>query len=147
MREYLMLWKWRFEQFQSVLGPAFYITTLSLLVYPFIAWRVPEWGVKFSFLFIWVVLLMAIMAAAWVWDRAQMWRYGQRVNVSRNQFQQGHLTPKEQLMLTRVHLPLMEAMGLDTREVRGWMAGEGLSGQSKEGGSGQVDPGQAGSSG
>lgn len=121
MREYLMLWKWRFEQFQSVLGPAFYITTLTFLLYPYISWRVPEWGVKFSFLIIWAMMFAIILMAAWVWDRAQMWRFAQRVSISRNQFQQGHLTPKEQLLIQRIHLPLMEALELDTAEVQKWL--------------------------
>lgn len=121
MREYLMLWKWRFEQFQSVLGPAFYITTLTFLVYPYISWRVPEWGVKFSFLIIWALLTSVIMVCAWSWDRVQMWRFAQRVSVSRNQFQQGHLTPKERLLIQRIHLPIMEALKLDTETIKAWL--------------------------
>ncbi len=121
MREYLMLWKWRFEQFQSVLGPAFYITTLTFLVYPYISWRVPEWGVKFAFGIIFGLLALAIMACAWIWDRVQMWRYAQRVNISRNQFQQGHLTPKERLLIERIHRPIMEALKLDTATLDAWL--------------------------
>ena len=119
-----MLWKWRFEQFQSVLAPAFYITTLALLLYPYIGWRLPD-GVKGGFALIWLGLLFLIMVAAWVWDDlGQMWKASQRVNVKRNQYAQGTLFPKERIFIELIWLPIMEKEGLDTSRVRRWLDDE-----------------------
>ena len=118
-RDLLMLWKWRIEQFQSILAPAFYVTSLTLLVYPYVAWRLD--GLHYGMALTWLGILLIVLAGARVWDACGLWREGQRTGVRRNQFAQGALMPKEVLFMHRVWLPLMTAVGADRAEVEAWI--------------------------
>ena len=78
-KDYLMLWQWRFTQFQGVLAPFFYISRLTLLLYPYFLLRFPDWsgggahyrGVT-AFFGIYLTLTLFIMFCAWTWDYLKM---------------------------------------------------------------------------
>ena len=118
-RDQVMMWKWRFEHFQSILGPAFYITTLTLLVYPYLSWRLD--GLFYGLVLTWIGILILVMAAARLWDAFGLWREGQRANVRRNQFSQGALSPKEVMMMEKIWIPLLEKEKVDTTAIKDWI--------------------------
>tara|TARA_B100001250_G_scaffold30818_1_gene25285 strand:+ start:589 stop:975 length:387 start_codon:yes stop_codon:yes gene_type:complete len=118
-RDQVMMWKWRFEQFQSILGPAFYITTLTLLVYPYLSWRLD--GLFYGLVLTWIAILIVVMIAARLWDAFGLWREGQRANVRRNQFSQGALSPKEVMMMEKIWIPLLEKEKVDTTAIKDWI--------------------------
>ena len=121
MKLFMENWRWRLQQFQSIFTPIFYITTLTLLVYPYISHRLDIDGVKGGLILIWVCMAGLVMAGAYVWtDVLEMWRTAQYVNtVIRNQYQgEGKLTPFQRYLIERVHMPVMEATKADTTKAK-----------------------------
>ena len=127
-KDYLMLWQWRFTQFQGVLAPFFYISSLTLLLYPYFLLRFPEWsgegahyrGVT-AFFGIYLALTLFIMFCAWSWDYMKMWKATQRTVVRRNQFAQNRLTPVTRRIFLLRDIPLMKALDIDTKELEEWI--------------------------
>ena len=132
-----MLWQWRFVSIQGFIAPIFYISTISLLIYPYALTHLDQlvaellWtlGLDRNYLGLGVMLLVygfmgaTMMTVAYFWDKkAEMWKSAQRTAVKRSQFiGQDVLTPKEILMLERTTLPLMRKLEIDTSEVEEWI--------------------------
>ena len=123
-----MLWQWRFSQFQGVLAPFFYISSLTLLLYPYFLFRFPDWsgqeahyrGVT-AFFAIYLSLTLFIMLCAWLWDYMHMWKATQRTIVRRNQFAQSKLTPIIRKQILLKDIPVMRALNIDTTELEEWI--------------------------
>ena len=137
IKDHIMLWQWRFVSIQGFIAPIFYISTISLLIYPYARAHLDQlvaellWtlGLDRDYLGLTIMLIvyglmgLAMMTVAYVWDKkAEMWKSAQRTAVKRSQFiGQDVLTPKEILMLERTTLPLMKKLDVDTSEVEEWI--------------------------
>ena len=137
LKDHIMLWQWRFVSIQGFIAPIFYISTISLLIYPYalthldilVAEFLWTLGLDRDYLGLTIMLVVygmmgfAMMTVAYVWDKnAEMWKSAQRTAVKRSQFiGQDVLTPKEILMLERTTLPLMRKLEIDTSEVEEWI--------------------------
>ena len=137
IEDHIMLWQWRFVSIQGFIAPLFYISTISLLIYPYALTNLDQlvaellWTLKLDrdylgltiMLMVYGLMGLAMMTVAYAWDKqAEMWKSAQRTAVKRSQFiGQDVLTPKEILMLERTTLPLMKKLEIDTSEVEGWI--------------------------
>ena len=137
IKDHIMLWQWRFVSIQGFIAPIFYISTISLLIYPYALAHLDQlvaellWTLKLDrdylgltiMLIVYGLMGLAMMTVAYVWDKkAEMWKSAQTTAVKRSQFiGQDVLTPKEILMLERTTLPLMKKLDVDTSEVEVWI--------------------------
>tara|TARA_Y100000310_G_scaffold262910_1_gene272756 strand:- start:313 stop:795 length:483 start_codon:yes stop_codon:yes gene_type:complete len=146
-KDYIMLWQWRFMSIQGFIAPLFYISTMSLLIYPYVFTFLQQpvaeflWTVDLDknylgltiMLMVYGSMALLMMTVAYLWDKkAEMWKSAHRTSVRRSQFSgQDALTIKEQLNLKRMWIPLMKKLEIDTNEVEAWIREKGLEDESK----------------
>ena len=137
IKDYIMLWQWRFVSIQGFIAPIFYVSTISLLIYPYalihldglVAELLWTLGLDRDYLGMTVMLVvygsmgLLMMTVAYFWDKkAEMWKSAQRTAVKRSQYAgQDVLTPKEIFMMERIWLPVMKELEIDTTDVEEWI--------------------------
>ena len=137
LKDRIMLWQWRFMSIQGFIAPIFYISTISLLIYPYALIHLDKvaaellwtFGLDRSYLGLTILIMvygimgLGMMTVAYFWDKkAEMWKSAQRTAVKRSQYAgQDVLTPKEIFMMERIWLPVMKELEIDTTDVEEWI--------------------------
>ena len=101
LKDHIMLWQWSFVSIQGFIAPIFYISTISLLIYPYALTHLGQlvaellWtlGLDRNYLGLSVMFLVygfmgvTMMTVAYFWDKkAEMWKSAQSTAVNRSQY-------------------------------------------------------------
>tara|TARA_B100000287_G_scaffold158199_1_gene149256 strand:- start:960 stop:1571 length:612 start_codon:yes stop_codon:yes gene_type:complete len=120
MREY-----WRLQQSQSLISMVFWVATLTLLIWPYVRWRIDPnqsilglpntyWGIS-SIAFLVVVF---VLFTGRVYDQfLALWKEHQRVAIERNPFATYLLTPRDAIILGHLSA-IMRAQYPDDKKIQ-----------------------------
>lgn len=126
MRQY-----WRLQQSQSLISMGFWCVTLTLLIWPYVAWRFDantEWlGIPATYVglaSIALMVLVTVLLIGYIYDQfLSLWKEHQNVIIERNPFATYLLTPRDAIIIGHLS-SMMRDMNPDDERIRAqseWM--------------------------
>jgi len=106
MRQY-----WRLQQSQSLISMGFWCLTLTLLIWPYVEWRIPAdgrvLGVPATYVgvgSIALLVLVGVLLVGYVYDHFfSLWKEHQNVIIERNPFHTYLLTPRDAMIIGQLN--------------------------------------------
>jgi len=106
---------WRIQQIQSLIMILFWALNLSLLIHPYVEWRLIDWGITNLYarlLTLGSIIVVFILLMGLVYDkRFRFWREQSVVVQERNPYAQWKMTNFQLIQACTVYLPLAEKYG------------------------------------
>jgi hypothetical protein len=111
MRKWFMRQYWRLQQSQTIISMGFWVTTLTLLIWPYVSWRFegdsPVLGLPATYVglaTIGLTVMLAVLAIGVIYDRGLgLWREQRTVDTERNPFGTYALIPAMTVLLGQVN--------------------------------------------
>ena len=121
MKHWFMTQVWRFQQIAMIATLALMMVNLSLTLYKYVQWRIPDPYIGLPMLVF--ALLLMVWISAWYYDRKlKLWREQMMVAVDRNPYAQDRLTPKEIINMEWIWIPIVNHADPQTADkLRQWV--------------------------
>ena len=106
MRQY-----WRLQQSQSLISMGFWCITLTLLIWPYVEWRIPQGasvaGIPATYIgltTIAAIVMVSVLLVGYIYDQfLALWKEHQNVIIERNPFSTYLLAPRDALIVGQLN--------------------------------------------